>query len=667
MFSKIAVNNVKKSFKNYSIYFLTLTLAICVFYSFNSLEDQNIMLEMNQDKDFMLNLNYFTTGMSVFVSFVLGWLIIYANNFLIKKRKKEMGVYITLGMSKGKISSILILETLLIGVLSLLVGLVLGIIVSQGMAVITANILSADLGKYKFIVSMGAIGKTVIYFGIIYTLVMIFNQFTISKYKLIDLLYAAKKNEEVKVKNAFASILTFLLSVALLMIAYNLFLTKGMAADKIELLTIVVLGGIGTLLYFFSLSNFFIQIVRKSKRVYLKDINLFVLRQINNKVNTNFLSMTVISLLLFLTVTFLFIAFNVKGSIDEKSADRSPFDATGYLSSENEAGDPQAVAMEEYLNAIEFQFEEDEKHVFYSAYELEVQPEELLAAYLNEQEQLELEAGFMMSSVIKLSDYNALRELMGQQPIELKENELFVVSDSEPVEKALAEYQGNKKPFILEDKAFAIKNESPAKEDLRVPLVGDFLYLIVPDEVTENMQLESTRFNVVYGKANSGKSEEKFSTFFKDLESGKYKSYFSVSASGETWKQYLDNRNAPAAIVVFLGLFLGLIFIITCAAVLALQQLSDASDSLERYKSLKKIGVTENMINSAIWKQIFIYFMLPLSIAVIHTIVGISGFRELLNISYQNIIVGSLLVGVIYGGYFYATYLGVKNIVRNSN
>lgn len=662
MFSKIAVNNVKKSFKNYSIYFLTLTLAICVFYSFNSLENQNIMLEMNQDKDFMLNLNYFTTGMSVFVSFVLGWLIIYANNFLIKKRKKEMGVYITLGMSKGKISSILILETLLIGVLSLLVGLVLGIIVSQGMAVITANILSADLGRYKFVVSMEAIGKTVIYFGIIYTLVMIFNQFTISKYKLIDLLYAAKKNEEVKVKNAFASILIFFLSVALLMIAYNLFLTKGIAADKIELLIIVVLGGIGTLLYFFSLSNFFIQIVRKSKRVYLKDINLFVLRQINNKVNTNFLSMTVISLLLFLTVTFLFIAFNVKGSIDEKSADRSPFDASGYLSSESEAGN-----MEEYLNAIEFQFEADEKHVFYDAYELEVPLEELLAAYLNEQEQLELEAGFMMSSVLKVSDYNALRELMGQQPIELKENELFVVSDSEPVEIALAEYQENKKPFILEDKAFAIKNESPAKEDLRVPLVGDFLYLIVPDEVTENMQLESTRFNVVYGKADSGKSEEKFSTFFKDLESGKYKSYFSVSASGETWKQYLDNRNAPAAIVVFLGLFLGLIFIITCAAVLALQQLSDASDSLERYKSLKKIGVTENMINSAIWKQTFIYFMLPLSIAVIHTIVGISGFRELLNISYQNIIVGSLLVGVIYGGYFYATYLGVKNIVRNSN
>src|SRR5690606_31405204 len=114
MFSKIAINNVKRSFKNYAIYFLTLTLAVCIFYSFNSLEEQNVMLEMNKDKDFILNLNYFAAGTSVFVSFVLGWLIIYANNFLIKKRKKELGIYMTLGMPKSQISKILILETLLI-------------------------------------------------------------------------------------------------------------------------------------------------------------------------------------------------------------------------------------------------------------------------------------------------------------------------------------------------------------------------------------------------------------------------------------------------------------------------------------------------------------------------------------------------------------------------
>lgn len=667
MFSKIAINNVKRSFKNYSIYFLTLTLAICVFYSFNSLEAQNAVLEMNQDVAFLLNLNYFTVAMSVFVSFVLGWLIIYANNFLIKKRKKELGIYITLGMSKGKISRILILETLVIGVFSLLVGIVLGIIVSQGMAVITAHILSADVEKYKFIVSMGAIGKTVIYFGIIYTLVMLFNQFTISKYKLIDLLYAAKKNEEVKVKNSVLSVLIFLLSAAMLIFAYNLFLTKSLAVSRGEMVAIAVLGVGGTLLFFFSLSNFFVQMVQKNKRIYLKDINLFVLRQINNKVNTNFLSMTFISLLLFFTVTFLFIAFDVKGIIDKNAAETSPFDASGYLYNEGTGAERQVSDIESYFKTIGFEFEPSEKTVFYNEYRLSVEPADLLAPYLSEQQQIDLEEGFVFGTVLKISDYNSIRELTGQKTIALEEDEVFIVSDSKQAEKAVAEYQTTPAPLVLEGKEYAIKNESPVKEDIRISGSGEFLYVIVPDKAAETMEFDTTGFNVIYGEETSKKSEEKFSALFTNFREGNYKSLSPVLAGGETWQQYQEWKNAPAAIVVFLGMFLGLIFIITCAAVLALQQLSDASDSLERYKSLKKIGVTKKMIDGAIWKQTFICFMLPMSLAIVHSIVGIVGLRELLSIDLQSILTGSLLVAVIYGGYFYATYLGVKNIVENSN
>lgn len=667
MFSKLALNNVKRSFKNYSIYFLTLTLAICVFYSFNSLEDQNVMLGMNQNEDFILNMSYFTIGMSIFVSFVLGWLIIYANNFLIKKRKKELGIYISLGMSKGKISRILILETLVIGFLSLVAGILLGIIVSQGMAVVTANILSAELQDFKFVVSIGAIGKTAAYFGIIYALVMLFNQVTISKYKLIDLLHAAKKNEEVKVKNPFVSVLLFLMAVALLLVSYSIFLTHGLAADRVQLSVVALFGGLGTLLYFFSLSNFFIQILQKNKRFYLKDINLFVLRQINNKVNTNFLSMAVISLLLFLTVTFLFIAFNVKGIIDQNAEERSPFDVSGYIYADGDIASPEMADIAGYLEAIDFEFDESERYAFYSEYKLDASPEELFTGYLSEEEKMDLEEGFMFNSIVKLSDYNSIRELAGQKPIDLREDELFIISDSGHVEGALAEYHQGEEPFILNGVAYSIQNRSPVKENIAIPRTGDFLYFVVPDHAVENMQLESTGFNVIYDEADPEESEEKFSALFVDFEEEKYSDFLPLSVSGQTWKQHLDRKNAPAAIAVFLGLFLGLIFIITSAAVLALQQLSDASDSLERYKSLKKIGVTEKLINSAIWKQTFIYFLLPLSLAVIHTAVGIYAIRELLNINFQTILTGTLLVAVIYGGYFYATYLGVKNIVRNSN
>lgn len=205
----------------------------------------------------------------------------------------------TLGMPKSTISIILLFETLFIGALSLMVGLGLGIIVSQGMSVITANILGFDVEKFKFIISLSAMIKTVIYFGIIYLLVMGFNQITISKYKLIDMLNAAKKNEEVKLKNSFVSILLFLLSVGLLVTAYSRIMKSGINGEVNELAITVILGVIGTLFFFFSLSSFFIQMVQKNKKIYLKDINIFVLRQINNKINTNFLSMTVICLMLF--------------------------------------------------------------------------------------------------------------------------------------------------------------------------------------------------------------------------------------------------------------------------------------------------------------------------------------------------------------------------------
>ncbi|MBY0097828.1 ABC transporter permease [Mesobacillus maritimus] len=668
MFSKIAISNVKRSFRDYSIYFLTLTLGVCIFYSFNSIESQNLLSKMNKDADFILTINLLMAGTSIFVSFVLGGLIIYANNFLIKKRKKELGIYMTLGMSKRKISKILIVETLLIGVLSLVVGIVLGIIVSQGLSILVANILSVDLNKYKFIISLSAIMKSVVYFGIIYLLVMIFNQFTISKYKLIDMLNASKKNEVVKLKNSFVSILIFILSMVLLGTAYARILKTGLDAENAELIVTVMIGVIGTLLFFFSLSSFFIHIVQKSKKIYLKDINIFVLRQINNKINTNFLSMTVICLMLFLTITLLFTAFDLKGTIDRNSAGNKAFDAAAFLVVDNENEDPKANDIEEYLNDIDFTFEAYEKHSFYNEYKLNLTIEHLLSNYLSKQEKIDLEQNYLDGpiSAIKISDYNSIIKLNGHDPIPLKENEVLVVSNYGQVNHALPEYMKNENIIHIEDKAYTIRNESPIEENIKIT-GSKFFYLIIPDNFNGELQLEFSSFNVIYDESYAEKSEEKFSNLFNNLSEDKYRDISPALVLGSTINQKEDRDNGLAAIVVFLGLFLGLTFIISSAAVMALQQLSDASDSLERYKSLKKIGVTEKLINKAILRQSLIYFLVPLGLAVIHSIVGISAVSENFTFHYESIIVSSLFLVIIYGGYFYATYVGVKNIVKNSN
>ncbi|WP_368239438.1 FtsX-like permease family protein, partial [Clostridium tertium] len=199
MYSKIAFNNVKKSIKDYAIYFLTLTFAVCIFYSFNSIESQKAIFEINNSQSETISgLSIIIGRVSIFVSVILGSLIIYANNFLIKKRKKELGIYMTLGMGKNKISKILLCETLIIGIISLVAGLVLGMIFSQGLSVFTAKLFDVEMKEYKFIISSEAIVKSTIYFGIMFLLVMIFNTFVVSKYKLIDMLTASKKSEKIK-------------------------------------------------------------------------------------------------------------------------------------------------------------------------------------------------------------------------------------------------------------------------------------------------------------------------------------------------------------------------------------------------------------------------------------------------------------------------------------
>lgn len=669
MFSKIAINNVKRSFKDYSIYFLTLTLGVCIFYSFNSLDSQNAIQEMNKNTIFRESLELLMSGTSVFVSVILGGLIVYANNFLIKKRKRELGLYMTLGMSKGKISRILIVETLLIGVVSLIVGIGLGIIVSQGLSVLTANILSMDLDKYKFVFSLGAMMKSIVYFGIIYLLVMIFNQFTISKYKLIDMLNASKRNEEVKLKNPFVSVLTFILSVALLIFAYMRILETGLNAEDTDLIITILMGVFGTLLFFFSLSSFFIQIAQKNKGFYFKNINIFVLRQINNKVNTNFLSMTIISLMLFLTISLIFTAFDLKGTIDKNTANTTPFDASAFLVVNQEEEDPAVNDIEAYLNNIDFTFEAYEKHAFFDEYLLDLTIEDLLSQYLSDEEKIAIQENYMYGSVsaLKISDYNAIINLTGQESVDLKEDEILVVSTYGKIIQALPEYMKNEENIIIEDKAYKIKNDVAIEENIKINRGSNFFYLIIPDNFTGNLQLEYTSFNVIYEDRYNEKSEEKFTTLFNDLDENKYRSINPGLVIGSTENQIKEQEKGSAALFIFLGLFLGLIFIISSAAVMALQQLSDASDSLERYKSLKKIGVTDKLINGAILKQCLIYFLLPLGLAVIHSIVGIKAVSGMFHFNYESVLISSLILVIIYGGYFYATYVGVKNIVKGSN
>lgn len=674
---KIALNNVRKSFKDYSIYFLTLTLGVCIFYAFNSIGDQKAFLELGKRQAEYINiLQRLISGISVFISCVLGGLILYANNFLVKKRKKELGIYMTLGMGKNKISKILTYETALVGIISLVVGLGVGIIVSQGISAFASKLFEVSLSNYKFLLSTDAILKTVLYFGIIFILVMIFNTFVISKYKLIDMLTAAKKNEDIKIKNPILTAIIFFISLGLLGVAYKLVIKVGLNPTDRMFLVSIVLGILGTLLLFFSLAGFVLYVLQKNKNVYLKGLNIFVLRQMNSKINTNFLSMTVICLMLFLTISTLATGLSFKNALEKGLENTTPFDASAtYYIDE----DSKIKTAEESIKELGFKFNPEDKIVSYNEYKLEKTSLESLLNKNAEGKNIKdiVEAmTYKGTNAISISSYNDIRALSGEKSVSLANNEVLISSNLGEVENTLKNILKNNEKIEIDGKEYKIANNALIGQGKVIKeafestgMTNNFFTLIVPDNIVSNLKPIANKININFPKNSN--EEERVQKLFNEYRDGVVDSSKYGFVNGYTRARIYEDNNGMTNIVLFIGIYLGVIFLISSTAVLALQQLSEASDSIDRYKSLRRIGVSQKMINKSIFTQVSIYFGLPLVVALVHSVVAIkvvNGFLTMFNkpdIGASSLVT-TLIMVIVYGGYFYATYTGYKSTVKNA-
>ena len=677
MYFKIALNNVRKSFKDYSIYFLTLTLGVCIFYAFNSIGDQKAFLELGKRQAEYINiLQRLISGISVFISCVLGGLILYANNFLVKKRKKELGIYMTLGMGKNKISKILTYETALVGIISLVVGFGVGIIVSQGISAFASKLFEVSLSNYKFLLSTDAILKTVLYFGIIFILVMIFNTFVISKYKLIDMLTAAKKNEDIKIKNPILTAIIFFISLGLLGVAYKLVIKVGLDPTNSMFLGSIVLGVLGTLLLFFSLAGFVLYVLQRNKNVYLKGLNIFVLRQMNSKINTNFLSMTVICLMLFLTISTLATGLSFKNALEKGLENTTPFDASAtYYIDE----DSKIKTAEESIRELGFKFNPEDKIVSYNEYKLEKTNLESLLNKNAEGKNIKdiVEAmTYKGTNAISISSYNDIRALSGEKPVSLANNEVLISSNLGEVENTLKNILKNNEKIEIDGKEYKVANNALIGEEKVIKeafestgMTNNFFTLIVPDNIVSNLKPIANKINLNFPKNSN--EEERVQKLFNEYRDGVVDSSKYGFVNGYTKARIYEDNNGMTDIVLFIGIYLGVIFLISSTAVLALQQLSEASDSIGRYKSLRRIGVSQKMINKSIFTQVSIYFGLPLVVALVHSVVAIkvvNGFLTMFNrpdIGGSSLVTALIMV-IVYGGYFYATYTGYKSTVKNA-
>ena len=683
MYSKIAINNVKKRFKDYTIYFLTIAFAVCIFYSFNSIESQKALLDMNKNQaEYMSLVTTLISYVSVFVSFILGGLILYANNFLIKKRKKELGIYMTLGMSKRKISKILLSETLIVGVLSLIAGLLLGLVVSQGLSLFTAKLFDVGMTEFKFIISSSAILKTVLYFALIFGVLMIFNTRIIAKYKLIDMLTAARKSEDIKIKNPIISSIIFISGIIILGTAYYLVTKSGLNPDKLGFKLSIVFGIIGTAGFFYGIAGFLLGVIQRSKNIYLKKLNIFVTRQISSKVNTNFVSMTVISLMLFITIVLLSTGLSFKSALEKGII--APFDASVKLFTDE---DSKYKSMEEVFKAINYDFKEEDP-TFITSYTIDgIDPNTMLKDYSVGDFKKSLDDGkyrWEHIDALKISDYNKIRSLYGEKPLTISDSEILVTSNFTAAKNSVKNFIEKSPQVNINGKEYKVANKEYLSEAIYNSEIADnVLTIIVPDDF-KDMTLDSAYMNMNYKNPNNPAEEEEIKSLFDSLSG--YKSEgplggsYTKGADDEihnlpmiraTKTQVYEQSKGFTTMILYIGLYLGIVFLISSAAVLALQQLSEASDSSDRYKSLKKIGATEKMINKTIFTQTVIYFVMPLTLAIVSSIVGINVVNKFIalygkpNIGPTALLTLGILV-IVYGGYFYVTYVGYKSIVKNS-
>lgn len=681
MFFKLAVKNVKKSFKDYMIYFLTLMFAVCMFYVFNSVDGfvDNLALSENMKK-LIQSADVVMRALSILVAGVLAFLIIYANSFLMKRRKKELGLYMILGMRKRKISIILIIETFFIGLISLVVGLGIGAILSQSLSGIIAKAIDVSVTKFEFVFSKSACIETSVFFAITFIIVMIFNSVSVSKYKLIELLRSGKKNEKMVEQKTWCSVLMFIVSVICYIYTYSFFFNMGTDNNTFDIFndstksTYLAFASfaIGTFLFFISIACIILKLFQESKKIYYKGLNIFTIRQISSKINSTRIAMAFISLMLFIGV-FAMTFCNSMSSLLKQDVNCN-FDLT--IMRYNQFNDNN-IAEQSLTDIVKKELNVEESFAHYEEYKIYTNinkyGENILSTNIN---------GLKNFDIMAISDYNSEMKFASKDTINLSKDQYAIVVE-EPSEKDL---EGDLKNLVKNDIEEFLKNNtsistkstelSPYNNEVIYNQFGNFtggnILILVPDEVVETAIIGARVFNANYNVDKETIEKNVTNTLIDDNNTGysmyneKYSMYI-YSKIGIT-EQLIGSQ----LILVCTGLYLGVIFMLASAAILALQQLSEASDNSLRYNLLKRLGAKKSMIRGSVFKQVSVYFLMPLAFSVINVGIALLVANNLVknnmgtNVPTESLVLTGSVIFAIYGLYYLITFSGCNRLANQS-
>lgn len=723
MLAKLALRNVRRSVRDYAIYFVTLVFGVAVFYAFNSVTSQSILfdLESSGSASVFEMTGRFLGMFSVLIACVLGFLVLYANGFLIRRRKKEFGTYLVLGMNPRSVSAIVLMETVAVGIVSLVVGLALGFALSQGLSFVTAGLFNVAMTQYRFIFSLDAFMLTLGCFAVIFVVSALFNTLSIRRYKLIDLLSARSKNARFRVRNPWISLVAFLVAVGIVGWAYWTLVDNGLAQfdDGFWLATGLMVTG--TFLLFWSLAGFALAVIERTRGVYFKGLTMFTMRQIASKVNTAFVSLSVVCIMLFFSLavfsTGMGLARAFSGNIEDGTIYDATLTANVYL---NTGGitDPESLASMSEEDR-EYQQVADEKaasviadaeafgwdiaakladaspvwgdlvekssqvDVFVSA---DVSYGELMDRFGHDtgnEKQNEALHGQGVT-LIGVSQFNALAELSGRPTANVGEDG-YAVNNTLDAMKALSEAVSRKGETLeAAGRTLTATGEllSQPLEDTAFSASG--AEFIVPDSVIAELRSQGATpdqsiLNLMY-KTSRTEGDELLQHMLAEVSPASPE----VAASGwafspKPWpvtlsftaEEVLVQSSGMNLMISYLALYIGFVFLVATAAVLAIQQLSETSDSLSRYKVLAQIGCDRRMIFGSMRNQVLVYFLVPLGLAVCHTACAVSVISDeiisQLGVSVlEPALMTGALVAVVYGAYLLVAYFASRGIVKSA-
>lgn len=655
---KLAFKNVGKSIRDYAIYFLTLALGVCIFYVFNSMDSQALLAGLSMAQGGVLKMLVTAIdATSIFVSAILAFLIVYANKFLMRRRKKELGVYLILGMPKGKVSFILAMETLVIGLFALAMGLIAGILLSQGLSVLVASMFQVKLEMFRFVFSTAALLKTLLYFGAIFLIVMLLNVVHVSRCKLVTLLNAERTNEKAYSGKLWLSVIAFIASAGCLGYAYQQIIDNGLVLLNDQFNRAILFGVIGTLLFFFSLSGFLLKLIKSNKALYHRGLNSFVFRQLNSKINTNFLSMTFVCLMLFFAIAVTATGSGLNYAITKTAMENAPYDATVSFDA---VGEQEAqVQMQENSFEIDRYFKESylfsyrETGIKYTQY---LEPADFPSTGTN--------ISSRTFDAISVSQYNALMRLQGKKEIALGQGEYAVCAAAEKT-------RGAGQKLLDTGAVMQVGQEQlkPGKAELQTVYLETMtsnpvnLILILPDDAAAQIPEYRTYLAGNYQNGDKDALDLQLDTDYEGVWPG-----MRIVTAGRVMMM----QTGMKAMVLFVLLYLGIIFLIAASAVLALQQLSETADNASRYALLRKLGVDDDMARGAMRRQVALYFFIPLALALVHSAVAIYVVNKMVmefrvQNSLPSILCSAGLLLVLYGIYYFATYQSCKGMIRERN